>query len=136
MTILRCDTYKIVEERGRRYLVILPRKLGLKIKVTGSFRWNGKQGRLEIFYDDLRGRWYGHQSITAEIQPRHTVSPRKAFIELGVINLITGWIEGDEEPIAFSGRPLLADWYYWSNKISYYQSIAKKVNGGDTTKRY
>jgi len=25
--------------------------------------------------------------------------------------------------------------YYWSNKISYYQSIAKRVNGKDTTRR-
>jgi len=30
---------------------------------------------------------------------------------------------------------LLADWYYWTNKISYYQSLAKKVNGKDTTRR-
>jgi len=29
----------------------------------------------------------------------------------------------------------LADWHYWSNKISYYQSIAKKVNKKDTTRR-
>jgi len=43
MTILRCDTYKIVEERGRRYLVILPRRLGLKIWITGSFRWRGNK---------------------------------------------------------------------------------------------
>ena len=28
-----------------------------------------------------------------------------------------------------------ADWWYWTKKISHYQSIAKKVNGVDTTKR-
>jgi len=135
MTVLRCNTYKIIEENGRRYLIILPRRLGLKIRVAGSFRWHGKQGRLEIYYDKLTGRWYGRQSITAIIQPRHTISPRRAFVDLGVINIITAWIEGDVEPIAFSGRPLLADWYYWTNKISYYQSLAKKVNGKNTTRR-
>jgi len=135
MTVLRCDTYKIIKENGRRYLTILPRRLGLKIRVAGSFRWSGKQGRLEIYYDELEGRWYGRQSITTIIQPRHTTSPRRAFVDLGVINIITAWIEGDIQPIAFSGRPLLADWYYWTNKISYYQSIAKRVNGKDTTKR-
>ena len=29
----------------------------------------------------------------------------------------------------------MADWHYWTNKISYYQSIAKKVNGKYTTRR-
>ena len=33
------------------------------------------------------------------------------------------------------GKPLLADWWYWTRKIAHYQSIAKKVNGADTTKR-
>jgi len=135
MTVLRCDTYKIIKENGRRYLIILPRKLGIKIKVAGSFKWHGKQGRLEIYYDELKGGWYGRQSITTIIQPRHTIPPRRAFIDLGVINIITAWIEDDVEPIAFSGRPLLADWYYWNNKISHYQSITKKVNDKDTTKR-
>ena len=37
--------------------------------------------------------------------------------------------------MAFSGKPLLADWWYWTKKIACYQSIAKKVNGADTTKR-
>ena len=135
MTIVGNKAYKIVEENGRKFLVISPKKLGLKIRITGSFKWSGKQGRLEIYYDELEGRWYGHQSITVEIQPRHTTSPKRAFVDLGVINIITAWIEGDIQPIAFSGRPLLADWYYWSNKISHYQSIAKKVNGKNTTRR-
>ncbi len=135
MTVLRCDTYKIIKEGRRRYLIILPRRLGLKIRVAGSFKWHGKKGRLEIFYDELTGGWYGSQAVTVIIQPRHTTFPRRAFVDLGVVNIITAWIDGDVEPIAFSGRPLLADWYYWSNKISYYQSIAKKVNGKNTTRR-
>jgi len=135
MTIVGNKTYKIIEENGRKFLVISPKKLGLKIRITGSFRWSGKQGRLEIYYDELTGRWYGHQTVTINIQPRHTTSPKRAFVDLGVINIITAWIEDDVEPIAFSGRPLLADWYYWSNKISHYQSIAKRVNNKNTTKQ-
>jgi len=50
-------------------------------------------------------------------------------VDLGVINIVTAWIEGEKQPIAFSGKPLLADWWYWNKKIAYYQSIAKKVNG-------
>jgi len=135
MTIVGNKAYKIVEENGRKFLVISPKKLGIKIRITGSFKWSGKQGRLEIYYDELTGRWYGHQSISVIIQPRHTNPPRRAFVDLGVINIIVAWIEDDVEPIAFSGRTLLADWHYWTNKISYYQSLAKRVNGKDTTKR-
>jgi len=135
MTLIKYNTYRIVEENGRKFLVIAPRRLGLKIRVAGSFKWHGKQGRLEIYYDELTGRWYGRQTVFVYIRPKHTIPPRRAFVDLGVINIITSWIESDVEPIAFSGRPLLADWYYWTNRISYYQSIAKKINGKNTTKR-
>jgi len=132
MTVIRNDCYKIIEENGKKYL-ILPK--GLKIRITGEAKWKGRQGRLEIFYDDLTGRWYAYQSVEVD-QPRHAISPEKrAFVDLGVINIITAWIEEEEQPIAFSGKPLLADWWYWTKKIAYYQSIAKKVNGVDTTKR-
>jgi len=135
MTLIKYNTYKIINENGRRFLIISPRRLGIKIRVAGSFKWHGKQGRLEIYYDELTGGWYGRQTVFVYIRPKHTTSLRRAFVDLGVINIITAWIEGDLQPIAFSGRPLLADWHYWSNKISYYQSIAKKVNGKSTTKR-
>jgi len=135
MTLIKYNSYRIVEENGKKFLIIAPRRLGVKIRITGSFRWHGKQGRLEIYYDELKGGWYGRQTVFVYIRPKHTTSPRRAFIDLGVINIITAWIEDNMEPIAFSGRPLLADWHYWTNKISYYQSIAKKVNGKYTTRR-
>ena len=132
MTVIRNDCYKIEEVRGKKYLV-LPK--GLKIRITGEIRWRGKQGRLEIHYDDLTGRWYACQSVEVD-QPRRAISSEKrAFVDLGVINIITAWIEGERQPIAFSGKPLLADWWYWTKKIAHYQSIAMKVNKRYTTKR-
>ena len=38
MIVLRRDTYKIMVENDRRYLIILPRKLGLKIWIARNFR--------------------------------------------------------------------------------------------------
>ena len=132
MTVIRNDCYRIKEVKGKKYLV-LPK--GLRTKITGEIRWRGKQGRLEIFYDDLTGRWYAYQSVDVN-QPRRTISPeKKAFVDLGVINIITAWIEDEKQPIAFSGKPLLADWWYWTKKIAHYQSIAMKVNKRYTTKR-
>jgi len=135
MTLIKYNAYKIINENGRKFLIIAPRRLGLKIRITGSFKWYGKQGRLEIYYDELNGGWYGRQTVFVYIRPKHTTSPRRAFVDLGVVNIIAAWIEDDVEPIAFSGKPLLADWHYWGKKISYYQSIAKKVNGKNTTRR-
>ena len=139
MTVIRNDLYKIEEEGKKKYLV-LPK--GLRIRATGSIRWEGKQGRLEIFYDDLTGRWYAYQSVKVD-QPRHTTSStsstssstkRKAFVDLGITNIITAWIEGEKQSVAFSGKPLLADWWYWNHKISEHQSELKRVNDRSTSK--
>ena len=53
MTVIRNGLYKI-EEEGKKKRLVLPK--GLRVRATGSIRWRGKQGRLEIFYDDLTGR--------------------------------------------------------------------------------
>jgi len=133
MTVIRNDVYRI-EGDGKKKWLVLPK--GLRVRVTGSIRWKGKQGRLEIFYDDLTGRWYAHQSVEVD-QPRHTSSPTstKAFVDLGVTNIITAWIEGERRCVAFSGKPLLSDWWYWSHKISEHQSELKRVNGRNTSKQ-
>ena len=125
MTIIRNDCYKIIEENGKKYL-ILPK--GLKIRITGEAKWQGKKGGLEIFYDDLTGRWYAYQSVEVKHdQPgRATSSEKRAFVDIGIVNIITAWIEGEELPITFSGKQILADWWYWTEKIAYYQSIATK----------
>ena len=132
MTIIRNDLYRIEEEGKKKYLV-LPK--GLRIRATGSIKWRGKQGRLEIYYDDLTRRWYAHQSVEVD-QPGHTTSSkRKAFVDLGVMNIITAWIEGERQCVAFSGRPLLSDWWYLNHKISEHQSELKRVNDRSTSKR-
>jgi len=131
MTVIRNDLYKI-EEEGKKKRLVLPK--GLRVRATGSIRWRGEQGRLEIFYDDLTGRWYAHQSVEVD-QPRYTISLRKAFVDLGVTNIITAWIEGEKQSMAFSGKPLLSDWWYWSRKISEHQSELKRVNDRNTSKR-
>lgn len=131
MTVIRNDCYRIEEVGGKKWLVFR----GLKIRITGEIRWRGKQGRLEIRYDDLTGRWYAYQSVEVD-QPRRATFPKRAFVDLGVVNIITAWIEGERQPIAFSGKQLSADWWYWTKKISKHQSQLKRVNGRNTSKRF
>ena len=139
-TYIRNDCYKIEEVNGKKYLK-LPK--GLKIRVTGNLKWKGKQGRLEIYYDSLNKKWYALQSVkflyTLSLKERDTEkyveSTKRAYIDLGVINIITGWIEGERSAIQFSGRTLLSDWWYWTKKIGEYQSTAKDMNDEYTTNR-
>ncbi len=122
-----------MEEVGNKKWLILPK--GLRIRITGEIKWKGKQGRLEIFYDDLMGRWYAYQSVEVNQPSATSLSGRRAFVDLGVVNILTAWIEGERLPISFSGKSLLADWWYWTKKIAQYQSTAMKVNKRYTTKR-
>ena len=129
-TYIRNDCYRIIEDGKKKYLK-LPK--GLKIRIMGNIRWRGKQGRLEIYYDRSQKKWYALQSV--EVEERWVKSIKRAYIDLGAVNIITGWIEGEKEPVQFSGRALLSDWWYWTNKIAKYQSMAKKINGKYTTRR-
>jgi len=129
MTVIRNDCYRIEEVGEKKWLIFK----GLRIKITGEIRWRGKQGRLEIHYDELTGRWYALQSV--EVSVNRAESTKRAYADLGVVNIITTWIEGEKQAIVFSGTPLLADWWYWTKKISKHQSQLKRVNGKHTSKR-
>jgi putative transposase len=52
---------------------------------------------------------------------------------LGVINLLSIAVEGEQQSIAYSGRPALSDWWYISKKIQRLESIARTVNKRGST---
>jgi hypothetical protein len=39
---------------------------GLRLKYKGMLRWRGKQGRLEIAYDEVDGVWRGFMAVKVE----------------------------------------------------------------------
>lgn len=86
----------------------------------------GEQGRLEIIYDEVDGVWRSFISVEVE---------KPLYIDLGVINLATLWFEGLKQPTAFSGRNILADWWYWTKKISEEQSRIARINKAKTSKK-
>ncbi len=104
----------------------------LKIRWKGRNRWRGKQGRLEIVYDDLSGQWYTFQPV--EVQPLHQpIGDKKAYCDLGVRVLIMAEIDG--KVIGYSGNPLLADWWYCTKEIAKHQRRLKKVNNKHASRR-
>lgn len=97
----------------------------VKIRLTGKLKWKGKQGRMEIIYDSLKSRWYCYQSVEVK-KPLHQPNKNKAYIDLGVINLMTAITP--KSTLIYSGRNVLAEWWYWTNRIALHQSELKKVN--------
>jgi putative transposase len=118
--IVRNDCYRIDDE-----YIHLPK--GLKLKYKGELRWIGKQGRLEIVYDEVNEVWRGFMTVKVE-KPPPKGGNKPLYIDLGVVNLATLWFEGLKQPIAFSGRKVLADWWYWTRQIAKQQSRLARVN--------
>jgi putative transposase len=93
----------------------------VKISYQCGELWVGKQGRLEVLYDELSEKWYAHIPVEVEWQPPSRAAERKASLDLGICNLATLYIEG-ERPVIFSGRAVLSDWIYHTKKIADKQS--------------
>jgi putative transposase len=125
--IVRNDRYRIDDE----YLY-LPKELRLKYK--GELKWRGKQGRLEIVYDNVDEVWRGFMNVKVE-KPPPRGGKKPLYIDLGVINLATIWFEGLKQPIAFSGKNVLADWWYWTRRIAKQQSRLARVNKAKKSKK-
>ncbi|NJE61825.1 RNA-guided endonuclease TnpB family protein [Thermococcus sp. 21S7] len=130
--LLRNDQYRI---NGN---VIELRRLGkfgkLKLQFKGKIHLKGKQGRLEITYDEVKRKWYAHLSFTVEEKlegenwiklPRTPRGSLSAGIDLGVNNLMAVYVENGESFLV-NGRPLKSIDFYWRRKIADYQSKLNK----------
>ncbi|AJC71587.1 transposase [Thermococcus guaymasensis DSM 11113] len=152
---------KFVREKHGRKLFIIPlrndqyrigsntielRRLGkfgrLKVQFKGRIHLKGKQGRLEIVYDEVKRKWYAHISYTVEEKlegtswvslPRTPRGNLSAGIDLGVNNLMAVYVENGESFLV-NGRPLKSIDFYWRKKIADYQSKLNK-SGAKTCRK-
>jgi putative transposase len=127
---VRNDGYKQQEN-----VLTLSKRLRLPFKASDL--WVGKQGRLELHYDPLRKKWYGHIPVRVK-WPRkglpHQSTRKRASIDLGICNLTTCVVEGGDKAYVYSGRAVLSDWRYWTKQIASYESTLKKTNGYNSSK--
>lgn len=122
-----CNSYHIREGH-----VNLPRRLFIRFK--GQLKWTGKQGRLEVAWDSLSEKWRVFQPV--KVKPIITpLGSKTCYIDMGVRNLATVWLTEWRQPIAYHSGRLLADWWYWTNRIARHQQRLIAVNGSKKSKQ-
>jgi putative transposase len=142
--VIRQDRYVVDEQRH----VIILKDFNMEIKFAGRLRWYGKQGRLEIIYDDTRNAWYA--SIPVEVgvedtktgkRSKHIVkgerkviqieSPKGnkvASIDLGINNLASV-VVSDGTWILYKGIRTKEDYFYLQRRIAEIQSLRDTLKG-------
>lgn len=117
MIIVRNDHYKVDE--NKRIIYLKDFKLHLRFK--GKLKWYGKQGRLEVIYDEARRSWYAH--IPVEVENNAKVEGNlRASVDLGIVNLATVYVEDCTWHI-FKGGSVLSQYEYYSKRISEPQKV-------------
>jgi len=142
LLVVREDNY-VVDELNHKLIL---KYFKVEIRFTGRLRWHGKQGRLEIYYDEVRNAWYA--SIPVEVgvevtktgrRSKHVVrgerksiqvkSPKGskvASIDLG-INVLGSVIIDDGTWLLYKGVRAKEDYFYLQNKIGEVQSLSSKM---------
>ena len=136
--IIRQDKYIVDVERH----VIILKEFNMEIKFVGRLRWYGKQGRLEIIYDETKDAWYAHIPVEVGVEvtksgkktkhivkgERRTIQVatprgnRVASIDLGINNLASVVVD-DGTWILYKGVRAKEDYFYLQRLISRIQSL-------------
>jgi putative transposase len=139
-TVLRKDQYRI---EGDKIVLKGLRAVGwVELRCRGLIHLKGRQGRMEIHYDQNRRKWYAHISFEVSekaVRGVWTNVPRKpkedlvAGIDVGINNLMAVYVENGLAKLV-NGRPLKAVSHYWRMRIAEYQSMLNRY-GLKTSRR-
>jgi putative transposase len=128
MIVIRNDRYEVDENRR----VIHLKDFNLTLRFKGKLKWHGKQGRLEVIYNDARRGWYAHIPVEVENVAEAKGSLR-ASVDLGIANLATVYVE-DGTWYIFKGGGVLSQYECYSKKISKVQKVLAR-HGQRTSRR-
>jgi len=142
LLVIRQDRYEVDEKNHKLVL----KDFNLEIEFAGRLRWYGKQGRLEIYYDDTENAWYA--SIPVEVGVEQTKTGKKskyivrgerksiqvkspkgnkvASIDLG-INVLASVVVDDGTWLLYKGVRIKEDYFYLQRKIAEVQSLVDKA---------
>jgi len=142
MLVVREDNY-VVDEKNHKLIL---KYFKMEIRFTGRLRWLGKQGRLEIYYDEVGNAWYA--SIPVEVGVEETKTGRRskhvvrgerkviqvkspkgskaASIDLG-INVLASVVIDDGAWLLYKGVRTKEDYFYFGKRIAQVQSLASRA---------
>ena len=108
--LIRHDRYKI--EGNEIFLM----DFKMRLKFNGKLKWVGKQGTLEIFYDNVRKKWYARIPMVVKVDKKPK-GEKKASIDLGIVNLATVAVQ-DGSWMLFKGGSVLSEFKKITKRIS------------------
>ncbi len=140
--VVRQDRFEVDEERKK----IILKDFKIEIDFVGRLKWGGKQGRLEVIYDDDTNRWYTHIPIEVGVETTKTgkkseylvygernsiqiakpKGDKTASIDLG-INILASVVVDDGTWLLFRGTRIKEDYFYFEKRIAEVQSLADKT---------
>ena len=140
LLVVRQDRYEV---DGNKLIL---RDFNLEIEFAGRLRWYGKQGRLEIYYDDVGNAWYASIPVDVGVEKTKTGKKSKyivrgerktiqieapkgnkvASIDLG-INVLASVVVDDGTWLLYKGVRAKEDYFYLQKKIAEVQSLADKA---------
>jgi putative transposase len=115
--VVRNDRYEVDENEG----VIHLKDFNLTLRFKGKLKWHGKQGRLEVIYNDARRGWYAHIPVEVENVAEAKGSLR-AGVDLGIVNLAAVYVE-DGTWYIFKSGGVLSQYECYSEEISKVQKV-------------
>jgi putative transposase len=115
--VIRNDRYEVDENKR----IIHLKDFNLTLRFKGKLKWHGKQGRLEVIYNDARRGWYAHIPVEVENVAEAKGSLR-AGVDLGIVNLATVYVE-DGTWYIFKSGGVLSQYECYSEKISKVQKV-------------
>jgi len=142
LLVIRQDRY-VVDEKNNKLIL---KDFDLEIEFAGRLRWYGKQGRLEIYHDDVENAWYASIPVDVGVEETKTGKKSKhivrgerksiqvkfpkenkvASIDLG-INVLASVVVDDGTWLLYKGVRIKQDYFYLQRKIAEVQSLADKA---------
>ncbi|UTF54773.1 RNA-guided endonuclease InsQ/TnpB family protein [Natronosalvus rutilus] len=100
----------------------LNRNQRLRVEVAGDPKWSGKQGRLELVYDELEETFRAFQPVTIDSSRLDSpLASEEAALDVGANNLVACTTTTGSQYL-YDGRTLFTEFREITEQIAHYQS--------------
>jgi len=140
LLVVRQDRYEVDKNK------LVLKDFNMEIEFVGRLKWDGKQGRLEIYYDETKNAWYASIPVEVGVEESRTGKKSKyimrgernsiqsetpkgnkvASIDLG-INILASVVLSDGTWLLYKGISAKEDYFYFQKRISEVQSLADRT---------